>query len=63
MLKLIKLSAALSAAMVIVSLPEAVFSRPLSQSSGYPVVRNSNTGSPFCYMETPRGVTLNLENL
>jgi hypothetical protein len=63
MLKLISLSAALSAAAVIVSVPQIVFSRPLSQSSGYPVVRNSNAGSFFCYMRTQRGVTLNLENL
>ena len=63
MLKLLKLSAVLSAAAVIVSLPQTVFSRPLPESSGYPVVRNSERGSLFCYMRTPRGATLNLENL
>jgi hypothetical protein len=63
MLKLIRLGAALSATAVIVSLPQIVFSRPLSQSSGYPVVRNTNAGNFFCYMRTQRGVTLNLENL
>jgi hypothetical protein len=59
MLKLLKLGAALSTAAVIVSLPQTVFSRPLSETSGYPTVRNSGTGSPFCYMQTQRGVTLN----
>jgi hypothetical protein len=63
MLKLLKLSAALSAAAVIVSLPQTVFSRPLPESSGYPVVQNSARGSLFCYMRTQRGATLNLENL
>lgn len=63
MLKLIRLSAVLSAAAVIVSLPQTVFSRPLSESSGYPVVQNSERGSLFCYMRTSRGATLNLENL
>ena len=63
MLKLFRLGAALSATAVIVSLPQIVFSRPLSQSSGYPVVRNANAGNFFCYMRTQRGVTLNLENL
>src|ERR687886_2045029 len=63
MLKLLKLSAALSAAAVIVSLPQAVLSRPSSEASGSPAVQNSGNGSPFCYMRTQQGATLNLENL
>src|SRR5919202_209988 len=63
MLKLLKLSAALSAAAVIVSLPQAVLSRPSSEASGSPAVQNSGKGSPFCYMRTQQGATLNLENL
>ncbi|HEY9611504.1 hypothetical protein [Allocoleopsis sp.] len=63
MLKLLKLSAALSAAAVIVSFPQAVLSRPLSEASGSPAVQKSGKGSPFCYMRTQQGATLNLENL
>jgi hypothetical protein len=61
MLKLIGLSTALSAVAIIVSLPQTVFSRPEPQASS--VRRNVQAGSPFCYMRTQRGVTLNLENL
>jgi hypothetical protein len=61
MLKLIGLSTALSAVAIIVSLPQTVFSRPEPQASS--VRRNVEAGSPFCYMRTQRGVTLNLENL
>ncbi|MCA1993554.1 MAG: hypothetical protein LDL41_16155 [Coleofasciculus sp. S288] len=63
MLKLLRLSAVLSTAAVILSLPQTVFSRPLSEASGYPVARNSRTDSLFCYMRTSQGATLNLENL
>ncbi len=63
MLKLIRLSAALSAAAVLVSLPQIVLSRPSSEASSYPTVRHASQGSPFCYMRTQRGTTLNLEKL
>jgi hypothetical protein len=63
MLKLIGLSTALSLAAIIGSLPQAVFSRPKPQASSYPVRRNVEVASPFCYMRTQRGVTLNLERL
>ena len=63
MLKLIKLSAALSAAAIIVSFPQIARSRPESRTSNYPVVRSSQAGNLFCYMQTQRGATLNLQNL
>jgi hypothetical protein len=63
MLKLIGLSTALSLAAIVGTLPQAVFSRPKPQASNYPVRRNVEVASPFCYMRTPRGTTLNLEGL
>ncbi len=63
MLKLIKLSAALSATAIIVSFPQMARSRPESRTSNYPVVGSSQAGNLFCYMRTQRGATLNLQNL
>jgi len=63
MLKLIKLSAALSATAIIVSFPQIARSRPESRTSNYPVVGSSQAGNLFCYMRTQRGATLNLQNL
>ncbi|HEY9649140.1 MAG TPA: hypothetical protein V6C95_00650 [Coleofasciculaceae cyanobacterium] len=63
MLKLIRLSAALAAAAVIVSLPQIVRSRPAPGNSSYSSVRNTRSGSLYCYMRTPQGTLLNLENM
>ncbi|MFP5271763.1 hypothetical protein [Coleofasciculus sp.] len=52
-----------SSAALIFAAPQVVFSRPVAQRLGYPVVPNSLADALVCYMETPQGVTLNLESI
>ncbi|HAJ63022.1 MAG TPA: hypothetical protein DCP31_30465 [Cyanobacteria bacterium UBA8543] len=39
------------------------YSKPLTVSSNYPVVSNSDTNDLVCYMQTANGTTLNLSRL
>lgn len=56
------LIAAFSAA-ALVMFPQIADSRPLSETSGYPVVSNSQENSLTCYMQTQEGAKLNLGRL
>jgi hypothetical protein len=53
----------LSSAALIFAAPQVVLSRPVAQRLGYPVVPNSRADALVCYIETPQGVTLNLESI
>ena len=63
MLNFRSLSATLTAAVLVACVPTIAFSRPLSETSGYPVMPNSQVDSLVCYMETQEGQTLNLGRL
>lgn len=61
--KSLSFSLIFSSAALIVSIPQAVSSRPVAQRLGYPVVPSSRADALVCYMETPQGATLNLESI
>jgi hypothetical protein len=63
MLKPLYLSAAVSVAALIASIPQIVFSRPVSETSGYPSVLRAQAGSLVCYMQTPQGQIVDLRSL
>lgn len=63
MLKSLQLSAAVSAAALIASIPQIVFSRPWSETSGHPSVLLAQAGSLVCYMQTPDGRIVDLRSL
>lgn len=54
--------AAFSAAALLV-FPQAADSRPIDETSAYPVVLNSQANSMRCYMQTQSGAILNLGRL
>lgn len=58
MRKLPKLTPALSAVLVSF-MAETAFGSPLN----YPVLQNLDTDTPFCYMQTPDGKTLDLRKI
>lgn len=61
--KPLSLTLVLSSAALIFADPQVALSRPVAQRLGYPVVPNSLADALVCYIETPQGVTLNLESI
>ncbi len=51
------------ASILILCIAEAAFSQSTPVDFKYPVVPNSDMDTPFCYMQTAGGRTLNLEDL
>lgn len=60
---MLKFLTALSAAALVISIPQIASSQTPNETSGYPAVPNSQADSLICYMQTPEGSTLNLKSL
>ena len=62
MFKVLQLKVTLATASILL-IANTAFSQSITVSSQYPVVSNSNTDEPVCYMQTVEGTTLNLSRL
>ena len=62
MFKVLHLKVTLATASILL-IANTAHGQPITVSSQYPVVSNSDTDEPVCYMETVDGTTLNLSRL